>query len=140
MKRACGLTLVMILVVITFPLLAYAQEVHPSSSIVPYWNWTLSIQNVLDISNTGRAKCQANIITNKADKVEIVADLQQKSGSSWKTLKSWTKTENKPSAALSGSYYVEKNYYYRLKTTFYVYSGGELKETITDTYNYGYYD
>ena len=105
---------------------------------MPYWNWTLITENILDISNTGQAKCHANIIT-KADRVEIVASLQQKNGSSWKTLKSWTKTENKSSAALSGGYYVEKNYYYRLKTTFFVYSSGELKETITDTYDYGYY-
>ncbi|AEE90998.1 conserved protein of unknown function [Tepidanaerobacter acetatoxydans Re1] len=49
------------------------------------------------------------------------------------------KIANASTVSVSGSYYVKKGYDYRLKTKFYVYSDGELKETINNTYDYGHF-
>ena len=131
MKKILALILIMVTVFI-LPLPAHAHNTMHESIIVPYWTWTDVIKNALDISDSGRADITAYIITSKADKLKIETNLQQKDGSSWTTLKTWTKTDDNSTTLVSGSYYVKRGYYYRLKTAFYVYSDGELKETIND--------
>jgi len=122
------------------PLPAHADDMAHKSLIVPNWKWADSIENKMNISDSGRAKITAYILASKADKLKIKANLQQKDDGSWITLKSWTKTANASTAAVSGSYHVKRGYCYRLKTKFYIYSNGELKETINDTYDYGYFE
>lgn len=139
MKKILALLLMMVTAFI-LPLPAHADDMAHKSLIVPNWTWTDSIKNNLEISDSGFADITASIRASKADKLKIKANLQKKNGSSWTTLKSWTKTANASTATVSGSYHVKRGYCYRLKTKFYIYSNGELKETINDTYDYGYFE
>lgn len=113
------------------PISVYARDIQQKSKNLPCWKWTDAVATQLDI-DSGRAEARATIMASKADKVKIVARLQQYNGGSWSTLKTWSKTREKPAAALSKVYYVKKGYSYRLYVTYYVYSKGNLKETIID--------
>lgn len=74
----------------------------------------------------------------EANKVTVTCELQQLNGS-WKTIKSWTKTVNDTSFLMEKTYGIAKNYSYRLKITAKAYKDTKLLETVTETFDYGYY-
>lgn len=133
MKKGILAILCFVLVVtLMVPKSAYARDAQLKSEILPCWKWTDTIATQLNISDSGRSEVRATVTSSKADGVKIIARLQQYDDRSWSTLKTWSKTEKKPAATLSGVHYVKRGYSYRLYVTYYIYSEGELKETIVD--------
>lgn len=84
--------------------------------------------NYLEISDSGKASVTSHISARNADKVKVVAYLQQLKNDKWTTIKSWSVTKEGLSGGLGKTYYVMSGNSYRLKSYAYVYSDGSLVE------------
>lgn len=86
-----------------------------------------------DVSSNGKASVTAYLNGRDGDKSKIIAYLQQYKSGRWKTIKSWSATDNDMTCSIGKSYYVESGYSYRTKAYGYVYSDGSIvdKSTIT---------
>ena len=107
-----------------------ADETDPSAgSISPMYEVIYNVYISLDISSSGKASCYADVNTSPAYSCDLTVELQEKSGSSWTTIKTWTATDDG-----AGYTYVDGTWYvlpgaYQLKVTIEVYnSRGVLVE------------
>lgn len=75
---------------------------------------------------------------NDVDKMTVKCELQQYNGS-WKTIKTWTQTENDSIVWMEKDYAVAKNYSYRLRITASVYKNSVLLEQVTGEYAEQFY-
>lgn len=134
--KKCILLLLTLITTMSFALPAYAE-----TQLTPRWNYLLTVYSNLEIDSretaTASVTCVAN--ANSIDKLVVTAELQ-KLDSKWSTVKKWTVTENNSYVNFTKSSTVTKNYSYRLKITAKAYSGSTLKETVTEYYDYGYYN
>ena len=106
----------------------------------PRWShWTmLSGEIKITSDNVADVVVVCDCSPREANKVTVTCELQQLNGS-WKTIKSWTKTVNDTSFLMEKTYGIAKNYSYRLKITAKAYKDTKLFETVTETFDYGYY-
>lgn len=134
--KKCILLLLTLITTLSFTSATYAE-----TSAAPRWNYIITIYSDLKIDSRGSAtvtiNCGANYDT--IDKVSVTTELQKLDGE-WSTVKKWTVTENYSYVNFTKSSTVTKNYSYRLKITAKAYSGSTLKETVTEYYDYGYYN
>jgi hypothetical protein len=88
---------------------------------------TLSLD--FSISSSGKSTSYGSVkLSNSTDTVELTLDLQQSSGSSWSTIKTWS-TSGSNKVTLEKDWYVASGYNYRLAVTANVYnSSGSLVE------------
>ena len=88
------------------------------------WSYTSSATESLYI-NGGTATMTSSVTgySGVTTKIEIYFYLQQYSGGSWKNLKTYKDTVNSWYAVKEHSYPVSKGYKYRLRCSYYVYSG-----------------
>jgi len=141
MKKTLVLTLIItISITLLSPLCTTAANSSNYTGIKPYWTWLDIVESYLDISDSGLADVYVKAIAIHADRIKIVASLQRFNNGYWTELKSWTEDEDKPGVMLEGIWQVNRRYSYRLYSTIYLYSDGELKETVTDINNYGYFE
>lgn len=135
-KKLLLLSLSLILI-LAFSLSAYAE-----TRMLPRWNYLLSISADLDINSLGVATvdvtCNANASTINEMKATIA--VQRFENGSWKTVKSWTTSDQDASIYFTKSCAVYKNYSYRVKVTAKAYANGSLKETVTQDFDFGYYN
>lgn len=84
------------------------------------------------MSSSGLASCYTTIkLSNSTDSVDLTMELQQKNGSSWSTIKTWTTTGSK-TVSLDKSWFVTSGYTYRIYVTADVSdSSGSAEETAT---------
>lgn len=81
----------------------------------------------------GKATAKANVIgISETTKAKVVVSLQEKSGSGWKTVKTWTGTKDSARASASGSKAVTAGKTYRAQATVTVWVGSKSESrTIT---------
>ena len=106
----------------------------------PRWShWTmLSGDIVITSDNVADIVVVCDCSPAEANKVKVTTELQQLNGS-WKTIKTWTVTKNGTAYGMEKTYGIAKGYSYRLKVTARAYKDTKLLETVTETFDYGYY-
>lgn len=105
----------------------------------PRWSHLTLFSGDMDIANgmaTITVVCDAS--SREADSVAATCSLQQLDGS-WKTLKTWTESDDDTSLIYEKQYAVAHGYSYRLKVTAKAYKGSTLLESATEYFDYGYY-
>lgn len=138
-KKVAQLFLV-VLAVLSLSMTAFAR-----SKVDPRWSHFTTVVGDLDISSNGKAKVFANVSANrnKVDKVKVVCSLQRVEGKNWKTIKSWSAESDSAAphiAGVSKTYYVEKGYSYRIKVDSKAYKDNSLQESITNYFEYGFFN
>lgn len=134
MKR---IVLFILTVLLACPIAIHSYAAMPEE-VEPLYNEINSLYANLDISSLGVATCTGRITAKQLDSVKVIVRLQQDTGTSWKTLKSWS-SSGTATAYASGSYAVYKGYTYRVSVSGYVYDTDDtILETDTLTYEVDY--
>ena len=92
-----------------------------------------SVITNLSISSAGKATCLASLTgyPGTTTKVEINMYLQQLKNGSWVNVNSWSKTFNSYSGTLEKTATVAKGYSYRVKASYYAYSGTKKENIVS---------
>lgn len=127
---------VILVVMATVSLLATAFSAYAA----PRWSYLTTIAADLHFEDNGIVHVEVMCDGDDwdVDKITAKCELQQYNGS-WKTIKTWTQTENDSIVWLEKDYAVAKNYSYRLKVTASVYQGSVLLEEVTGEYAEQFY-
>ena len=127
-----GLILCLILSMISVPAYAVQKDsVDDEMVIRPMYTYIAVMAHHFDINRYGKATAEALMNAFDADKLKVEVKLQQYNPKSysWKTLKTWSSTEEDTiSVGAGGTWYVNKGYLYRSVATGYVYVDGEVVE------------
>lgn len=134
-KRFLATLFVMTLVVSSIT--AYASTIQTPT---PRWSYVTMMTAGMDVDDYNAASISVTVNCDAYDtnKVKAKCELQQLDGS-WKTIKSWSETNDDHMISYSKEYAVAKKYSYRLKVTAYAYMDSKLLETVTEYFDYGYY-
>lgn len=99
-------------------------------SIQPWYTNITTLSVSLNISSSGYSTCYGKVnLVNSTDTSNLSIELQQKSGSTWSTIKTWDTTGSN-TFSLEKNWYVSSGYTYRILVTAKVYnSSGTLQET-----------
>jgi hypothetical protein len=102
------------------------------SEFMPFWTMINHLSNGLEIESNGKALMFSQITgySGQVESIRISAYLQRYKNGTWVTIKNWTQDYEGSSALWTKSWYVNKGYYYRLTTYFYVYGNGSQESTI----------
>lgn len=139
MKKIVSYILV-IVVVASLSTVAFGAAPTPDI-VVPLWDYTASVFAGLPTidPDTGIATCTSTINASQYLPVKVVCELQRYTSEGWKTIKSWEAT-GMLQTGVQGRYAVYTNYWYRVKTTGYVYNNNNiLLETTSVTSQEQYY-
>ena len=130
MKRFVAIVLCVIIAMSFTVIGVAADDTGPSAGLIsPMYEVISNIYISLDISSSGKASCYADVNTSPAYSCDLTVELQENSGSSWTTIKTWTASDDG-----TGYTYVDGTWYvlpgaYQLKVTIEVYnSRGVLVE------------
>lgn len=94
------------------------------SAIAPYMLYISDWGNKLTISGrTATVDCFVKGQIGEATKAKVVAELQEKNGSSWSTIATWTDTQNAYKASVYETKSVTAGKTYRVKATVTVWEG-----------------
>lgn len=136
LQKIAAVTCLSAAVVTLLPTASMAEAVAPVSyqqetGIAPYMLYIVDSESSLSISNrVATADCWVLGEKGSATKAKVVAELQEKSGSSWSTIATWTDTQNAYKASVYSSKTVTVGKTYRVKATVTVWKGS-LSETQT---------
>lgn len=146
-KRGWGLAMASLLILssLAVPAQAAAPGLKPSTAkmgVVPRWDYIMTMAADLEIEDSGWATVTVSVISDYSEvsKLKLKTDLQMLENAKWKTLKSWSETEDSSTILYQKNYAVAKGHRYRLKLTAYAYDGGTLLEQVTETYDYGIFN
>jgi len=134
MKKVIKILLILSLIMSVFSLPAHAAEQNFASDetiIRPMFSYINAMVHYFDISSNGKATCEALLSAFGGDSLKVVVKLEQYDPKtfSWKTLKTWSRTEyGDDSCGAGGSWYVMSGYLYRSVATGYVYVNGVVVE------------
>ena len=141
MKRFVAIVLCIIIAMSFTVIGVAADDTGPSAGLIsPMYEVISNIYISLDISSSGKASCYADVDTSPAYSCNLTVELQERSGSSWTTIKTWTATDDG-----TGYTYVDSIWYvtpgaYRLKVTAEITnSSGRLVEDPVEYSNTRYY-
>lgn len=140
-KKTAAQLLLVIAAILSLTMTAFA---GPQKRVDPRWSYFTTVVGDIDISSSGKATIIASVTANrsKVDQVKVTCNLQRLEGSTWKTIKSWSE-ESVPEAPhavmMEKTYYVVEGYSYRIQVKSKAYKDGSLKESITSTFDYGYF-
>lgn len=141
MKRFVAIVLCVIIAMSFTVIGVAADDTGPSAGLIsPMYEVISNIYISLDISSSGKASCFADVNTSPAYSCDLTVELQERSGSSWTTIKTWTATDDG-----TGYTYVDGIWYvtpgaYRLKVTAEITnSSGRLVEDPVEYSNTRYY-
>lgn len=115
----------------TFPLYAGGQ---------PRWSYLTMIRSQMDIEPENQMNIVVDCSSDPRDvtSLTVTCELQQLDGS-WKTIKSWTESNDSNSIHYEKQYGIYNGYSYRTKITAKAYQNGVLLESETVDFDYGYY-
>lgn len=113
----------------------YANEISESdtSVIAPFFTYINFFINDFDISSDGKASINAYLNARNVDSVKTEADLQRLENGKWKSVKSWSNTEDALSCGIVEDWYVVSGFSYRLVSNAYVYQNGKMVESTSFT-------
>lgn len=111
------------------------------NGIAPHWSYMMmvSADMVVNDYNYAEIDVAASCDPDDADSMKVVLKLQQYDGG-WKTIKTWTEKIDDTTALFTKSAGIPKGYSYRNQVTASAYKGSKLLETVTENFNYGYYN
>ena len=140
-KKTAAQLLLVIAAILSMTMTAFA---GPQKRVDPRWSYFTTVVGDLDISSSGKATAMATVSANKSmvDKVTVTCNLQRFENSSWKTVKSWSEESDADTphvVMMEKTYYVVEGYSYRIEVKSKAYMDGALKESITSTFDYGYF-
>lgn len=140
-KKTAAQLLLVIAAILSMTMTAFA---GPQKRVDPRWSYFTTVVGDLDISSSGKATAMATVSANKSkvDKVKVTCNLQRFENSSWKTVKSWSEESDVDTphvVMMEKTYYVVEGYSYRIEVKSKAYMDGALKESITSTFDYGYF-
>lgn len=146
LKKLGAVAVTFMLTVSSLAIVAQAAVPKPSTALslnnpAPRWNYIITIAGDLDINSLGLATVwvHCNSDFNSVTKIKAKCELQRLENRSWKTIKTWTETRDASSVMYEKEAALYKNYSYRLKITASAYSGSTLLESVSETFDYGYY-
>lgn len=133
MKKVLNIILILCIMVMTVSMPSFALDrtvETDGTEIRPYFDYINVMMNAFDIDSNGKAMIDAALTAMGADKVKLEIELQQYDVKtySWKTLKTWSRTEEGEDVILGGTRYVMKGYLYRAIINGYVYKNGKVVE------------
>lgn len=136
---------VLLIVLAAVAVIAGSFTAFAKQTLQPRWSYFISIMGDMDVTDSGKATVIADVIANptEVDEIEVICRLQRLEGSTWKTIKSWTKTssESDPGGvSLEKTYYIHKGYSYRVQLNTKAYVDGSVKENLTNNFDYGYFN
>ena len=140
-KKTAAQLLLVIAAILSMTMTAFA---GPQKRVDPRWSYFTTGVGDWDISSSGKATAMATVSANKSkvDKVKVTCNLQRFENSSWKTVKSWSEESDADTphvVMMEKTYYVVEGYSYRIEVKSKAYMDGALKESITSTFDYGYF-
>ncbi len=128
-KKAAAAVCLGAVVLTSVPAVAMAATAEPitqqtESGIAPYMLYIVDARCTLSISGT-TATVNAWVIGDDFDatKAKVVAELQEKDGSSWTTIATWTDTQNAYRASVNKTKSITRGKTYRVKATVTVWEG-----------------
>ena len=135
----------LLLVIASILSLTMTAVAGPQKRVDPRWSYFTTVVGDLDISSSGKATAMATVSANKSkvDKVKVTCNLQRFENGSWKTVKSWSEesdTDTPHIVMMEKTYYVVEGYSYRIEVKSKAYKDGALKESITSTFDYGFFN
>lgn len=126
-----------VLVTLTMMILAVTAVIAHAA---PRWTYLITMAADMEFEDNNivhiYVDCDAD--ANDVNKMTVKCELQQYNGS-WKTIKSWTETENDSIVGYSKDYAVAKEYSYRLLVTAAAYKGSKLLEKVTEDFAEQFY-
>lgn len=133
--RKCIVTLALALcVLLSFSTnaFAFAENETPLVGISPRWSYTSSTITDLSISTSGSATGTAKLTGYQGTTTKVITYLylEQYANGSWSTIQSWSQTDDSYRATLQGTYNVSKGYKYRVKASYYAYSGSSSENIV----------
>ncbi len=140
-RKTAAQLLLVIAAILSLTMTAFA---GPREQMDPRWTHFTTVVGDLDITSSGKATALATVSANKSkvDKVKVTCNLQRFESGSWKTVKSWSEESDADAphvVMLQKTYYVVEGYSYRIEVKSKAYQGGTLQESITSTFDYGYF-
>ncbi len=131
-KLSVAMLCIMLVLAVNIPVFGATKETR--SVLQPQYTYINDISSTISVTN-GLAKVNVKLTgTSSVTKIVVTTELQQKIGSGWSAIESWTQTTYGNSAILSQTGTVSKGYYYRTVSNFTVYSGSS-NETATKISN-----
>lgn len=140
-RKTAAQLLLVIAAILSLTMTAFA---GPRKQMDPRWSHFTTVVGDLDITSSGKATVIATVSANrsKVDQVKVTCNLQKLEGGTWKNIKTWSETSDPKTphvVALEKTYYVAEGYSYRIEVKSKAYQGGVLQESITSTFDYGYF-
>ncbi len=133
-KKMLAIVLTLVLVLCTIPLSAHAEELDPESDeMILMSAYTNTTKTTLSISTSGTATCTGSLTgySGTTTKVEIFLYLQQYKNGAWSNVTgSWYSLFNTYKGTLQKTYGVAKGYQYRVKASYYAYSGSQFENIV----------
>lgn len=138
MKRfKTRILLLMVMVIgILSSVAAFAED-----GIAPHWSYMWMVSAYMDVNDYNYAEIDVSCSCDPddADSMKVTLKLQQYNGG-WKTIETWNETINNTSGGFLKSTGIPKGYSYRNQVTVKAYKGSKLLETVTENFDYGYYN
>ncbi|GMQ58384.1 hypothetical protein AN1V17_27790 [Vallitalea sediminicola] len=95
----------------------------------PYFVSIITFENTFEISTYGRASVTSYLFARNVNKVKITANLQKYTDGDWKTIKSWSGSEDDTSCLTGGKWYIASGNTYRITSYGYTYKDDEFVES-----------
>ncbi len=109
--------------------------VSAAPTVSPMYTLISIASSGLNIS-AGVATCDASITGQVGvDSVSLTGSLQRYNGSSWVTLKTWTKSATGRTCSMTTTYSVSSGYNYRYRVSCTAYDGGSSETVIVTSYD-----
>lgn len=127
MRKKFICIVVAVIMLMAMPQAVFAKAVDGGNTVSPMWTYITDI--VATLNRSGDIEASASV--NGSNKFSITATLQEKNGSSWSEVDSWSETTTIYGDIIE-SYPLESGVSYRVKVTVKVYnSAGKVIETAT---------
>ena len=134
MRKSIVTLALAICVLLSFSTSAFAstESETPPVGITPFWSYTSSTVETLSISASGTATGTAKLTGYQGTTTKVITYLylERYANGSWSTVQSWSQTDDSYRATLQGTYNVSKGYKYRVKASYYAYSGNSSGSAI----------
>lgn len=108
------------------------QEMSEDNGIVPYFNEIINIRYTFDVDDYGKATMGANVRTATDGKTYVKMSLQQKVGSGWNTIETFSNSEYTDNFIYSETTNVDPSGTYRVYFTIKAYVDGVLADTVNE--------
>ena len=118
------------LILAFFSTASYGLEVEAMDNQLNFVS-IITFENTFQISDSGQASVTCFLFARNVNKVKIIADLQQYKDGEWKTIKSWSGSQDDTSCLVGGKWYIASGNTYRMVSYGYTYKDDEfVKSTI----------